>query len=102
MASGHPREKVLHRKIMAKPSQSEDEVRFFREGKGWLSLQIGKEVLGELSEADDRISALSSSKYWFDMGHQPQFYAMRCFHKREGWVAQLTSDGLAEQFPLLD
>jgi 1,2-dihydroxy-3-keto-5-methylthiopentene dioxygenase len=92
MEPDHPEREALRRKFLAEHTHSEDEVRFFVEGKGLFCLHIGEEVLQVLCEADD----------WIDMGSAPQFCAIRFFDNADGWVAQFTGDDVADQFPLLD
>ena len=98
----HPDREALRQKFLAEHTHSEDEVRFFVEGKGLFCLHINDEVLQVLCEADDWISVPAGTKHWFDMGPAPQFCAIRFFDNPEGWVAQFTGEAIAEQFPLLD
>jgi 1,2-dihydroxy-3-keto-5-methylthiopentene dioxygenase len=102
MEPDHPEREALRRKFLAEHTHSEDEVRFFVEGKGLFCLHIGEEVLQMLCEADDWISVPAGTKHWFDMGSAPQFCAIRFFDNADGWVAQFTGDDVADHFPLLD
>ena len=101
MAPDHPDRHSLRRKFLAEHTHSEDEVRFFVEGKGLFCLHIGEEVLQVLCEADDWISVPAGTKHWFDMGSAPQFCAIRFFDNPEGWVARFTGDEISDSFPLL-
>lgn len=98
----HPEREALRRKFLAEHTHSEDEVRFFVEGRGLFCLHIGDEVLQVLCEADDWISVPAGTRHWFDMGSAPQFCAIRFFDNPEGWVAQFTGAGIAERYPLLE
>ena len=98
----HPDRAALRRKFLAEHTHSEDEVRFFVEGRGLFCLHIGTEVLQVLCEADDWIRVPAGTKHWFDMGPEPLFTAIRFFDNPEGWVAQFTGDPIAERFPLLE
>ncbi|MFM2080521.1 MAG: hypothetical protein RLZZ124_840 [Cyanobacteriota bacterium] len=97
----HPERQALRQKFLAEHTHSEDEVRFFVEGRGLFCLHIGQEVLQVLCEADDWISVPAGTRHWFDMGEHPRFCAIRFFDNPEGWVAQFTGDAIAERFPLL-
>lgn len=97
----HPDRDALRQKFLAEHTHSEDEVRFFVEGRGLFCLHIGDEVLQLVCEADDWISVPAGTRHWFDMGPEPQFCALRFFNNTEGWVAQFTGDAIAEQFPTL-
>jgi 1,2-dihydroxy-3-keto-5-methylthiopentene dioxygenase len=98
----HPDRETLRRRFLAEHTHSEDEVRFFVEGRGLFCLHIGAEVLQLLCEAEDWIRVPAGTRHWFDMGSAPRFTALRFFDNPNGWVAQFTGDPIAERFPLLD
>ena len=98
----HPDRAALRQKFLNEHTHSEDEVRFFVEGRGLFCLHIGEEVLQMLCEQDDWISVPAGTKHWFDMGSAPQFCAIRFFDNPQGWVAAFTGDPIASRFPLLD
>ena len=98
----HPDREALRSKFLAEHVHSEDEVRFFVEGRGLFCLHIGDEVLQVICQADDWIAVPAGTRHWFDMGPEPQFCALRFFHNPEGWVAQFTGDPIAQGYPLLD
>lgn len=98
----HPDRQALRQKFLAEHTHSEDEVRFFVEGRGLFCLHIGDEVLQVLCEAEDWISVPAGTKHWFDMGSAPHFCAIRFFDNPQGWVAQFTGDPIATGFPLLN
>ena len=98
----HPERKALRLKFLSEHIHTEDEVRFFVEGRGLFCLHIMEEVLQVLCEANDWIAVPAGTKHWFDMGSAPQFCALRFFNNSEGWVAQFTGDPIAEDFPRLD
>ena len=97
----HPDREALRRKFLSEHTHSEDEVRFFVEGRGLFCLHIGEEVLQVLCETNDFLRVPAGTKHWFDMGSAPHFTAIRFFDNPEGWVAQFTGDPIAERFPLL-
>lgn len=97
----HPDREALRRKFLSEHTHSEDEVRFFVEGRGLFCLHIGEEVLQVLCETNDFLRVPAGTRHWFDMGSTPQFTAIRFFDNPTGWVAQFTGDGIAERFPLL-
>jgi 1,2-dihydroxy-3-keto-5-methylthiopentene dioxygenase len=97
----HPDRDALRRKFLSEHIHSEDEVRFFVEGRGLFCLHIGEEVLQVLCETSDFLRVPAGTRHWFDMGSAPRFTAIRFFDNPEGWVAQFTGDPIAERFPLL-
>ena len=98
----HPDRQALRQKFLAEHTHSEDEVRFFVEGRGLFCLHIGDEVLQVLCEADGFLRVPAGTKHWFDMGSAPLFCAIRFFDNPAGWVAQFSGDPIAEHYPLLD
>jgi 1,2-dihydroxy-3-keto-5-methylthiopentene dioxygenase len=97
----HPDREALRRKFLSEHTHSEDEVRFFVEGRGLFCLHLGDEVVQVLCEADDWIAVPAGTRHWFDMGPEPQFCALRFFHNPDGWVAAFTGDPIADSFPRL-
>lgn len=102
LAPDHPDREALRRKFLGEHTHSEDEVRFFVEGRGLFCLHIGEEVLQVLCERNDFLRVPAGTKHWFDMGEAPHFTAIRFFDNPQGWVAQFTGDPIAERFPLLE
>ena len=98
----HPDRAALRQKFLAEHTHSEDEVRFFVEGRGLFCLHLGEEVLQLLCEQDDWIAVPAGTRHWFDMGPEPRFCALRFFENPQGWVAQFSGDPIADRFPLLD
>jgi 1,2-dihydroxy-3-keto-5-methylthiopentene dioxygenase len=98
----HPDRAALRAKFLAEHTHSEDEVRFFVEGRGLFCLHIGDEVLQLLAERGDWIGVPAGTPHWFDTGERPDFCALRFFDNSEGWVASFTGDPIAERFPLLE
>jgi 1,2-dihydroxy-3-keto-5-methylthiopentene dioxygenase len=98
----HPDRAALRQTFLAEHTHSEDEVRFFVEGRGLFCLHIGEEVLQLVCEQNDWIAVPAGTKHWFDMGPEPHFCALRFFNNSEGWVASFTGDPIAERYPLLD
>ena len=102
LAPDHPDRASLRQKFLAEHTHSEDEVRFFVEGRGLFCLHVGEEVLQVLCERNDWIAVPAGTRHWFDMGPKPQFCALRFFANPDGWVANFTGDAIAQNFPLLD
>ncbi|MFM7755106.1 MAG: 1,2-dihydroxy-3-keto-5-methylthiopentene dioxygenase [Cyanobium sp.] len=102
LAADHPDRHALRQTFLAEHTHSEDEVRFFVEGRGLFCLHLGEEVLQLICEAGDWIAVPAGTRHWFDMGPEPSFCALRFFNNPEGWVAQFTGDPIAEGYPLLD
>ena len=102
LAPDHPDRASLRQKFLAEHTHSEDEVRFFVEGRGLFCLHVGEEVLQVLCERNDWIAVPAGTRHWFDMGPKPKFCALRFFANPDGWVANFTGDAIAQNFPLLD
>jgi len=102
LAPNHPDREALRQKFLAEHTHSEDEVRFFVEGRGLFCLHLGDEVLQLICEADDWIAVPAGTRHWFDMGPEPSFCALRFFNNADGWVAAFTGDAIASAYPLLD
>ena len=98
----HPDRLALRQKFLSEHTHSEDEVRFFVEGRGLFVIHLEGEVLQVLCETGDFLRVPAGTKHWFDMGSAPHFTAIRFFDNPAGWVAEFTGDPIAERFPLLD
>lgn len=98
----HPDRVALRQTFLAEHTHSEDEVRFFVEGRGLFCLHLGDEVLQLICEQNDWIAVPAGTRHWFDMGPEPLFCALRFFNNSEGWVAAWTGDPIAASYPLLD
>ena len=102
LTNDHPDRAALRQKFLAEHTHSEDEVRFFVEGRGLFCLHIDGEVLQLVCEQNDWISVPAGTRHWFDMGPTPHFCALRFFNNSEGWVADFTGDAIADGYPLLN
>ncbi len=102
LSPDHPDRVALRQKFLAEHTHSEDEVRFFVEGRGLFCLHIGAEVAQVLCEQGDFLRVPAGTRHWFDMGSAPRFSAIRLFDNPEGWVAVFTGDPIANNYPLLD
>jgi 1,2-dihydroxy-3-keto-5-methylthiopentene dioxygenase len=102
LAADHPDKAALRQKFLSEHTHSEDEVRFFVDGRGLFSLHIGTRVYEVLCEKGDLISVPANTPHWFDMGPQPRFIAIRFFNDPAGWVAHYTGSTIADRFSRLD
>ncbi len=102
MVPDHPEKAVFRQKFLDEHCHSEDEVRFFVEGKGLFTLHIEDKVYEVLCTKGDLISVPANTPHWFDMGSQPRFVAIRLFNNTEGWVANFTGSDIASRFSRLD
>ncbi|HJP99589.1 MAG TPA: acireductone dioxygenase [Rhodanobacteraceae bacterium] len=102
LAADHPQKDALRQKFLSEHTHSEDEVRFFVAGQGQFTLHVGERIYDVLCEAGDLIGVPDGTRHWFDMGPNPNFIAIRLFTNPEGWVANFTGDGIADQFPRLE
>lgn len=99
LKSDNPNKDELRKKFLSEHTHSEDEVRFFVDGKGLFCMHIGEQVFALLCEKKDLISVPAGTKHWFDMGPEPAFTCIRLFTNTEGWVAKYTGEAIADSFP---
>ncbi|WP_224369278.1 1,2-dihydroxy-3-keto-5-methylthiopentene dioxygenase [Hyalangium versicolor] len=99
MAPDHPQKVEMRNKFLSEHTHSEDEVRFFVEGKGLFNIHKEGRVYAVLCEKGDLIGVPDGTPHWFDMGPQPHFTAIRLFTSKEGWVARFTGNDIATRFP---
>jgi 1,2-dihydroxy-3-keto-5-methylthiopentene dioxygenase len=99
---GAPNTEPMRNKFLDEHQHSEDEVRFFVEGRGAFYLHLNDRVYQTVCVKGDLISVPAGTKHWFDMGSDPEFTAIRLFNNQEGWVAKFTGDPIASGFPKLN
>lgn len=99
---GAPNAEAARAKFLNEHQHSEDEVRFFVEGRGAFYLHVNERVYQTVCVKGDLISVPAGTKHWFDMGADPEFTVIRLFTNPEGWVANFTGDEIAGAFPKLD
>ena len=90
----------IRNKFIQEHTHSEDEIRFFVDGKGlfWFNLE-NQAVFNLLCERGDLISVPHGTKHWFDAGIQDPFVkAIRIFIDSSGWVPDYTNSMLENQF----
>jgi 1,2-dihydroxy-3-keto-5-methylthiopentene dioxygenase len=91
---------AIRNKFLAEHTHSEDEIRFFVDGKGlfWFNLET-EPVFNLLCEQGDLISVPAGTKHWFDAGENDPFVkAIRIFIDMSGWVPEYTQSELEKQF----
>lgn len=88
--------------FLSEHTHSDDEVRFFVEGRGAFYLRVDGEVVIVICEAGDLLSVPAGTTHWFDMGTDPQFAAIRFFRIPEGWVGNFTGSDIATRFASFD
>jgi 1,2-dihydroxy-3-keto-5-methylthiopentene dioxygenase len=99
---GTPNTEPIRNKFLSEHRHSEDEVRFFVEGRGSFYLHVGGRVYQAICVKGDLLSVPAGTTHWFDMGPDPEFTAIRFFNNPEGWVANFTGNPIADGFPKLD
>ncbi|GAC1657720.1 MAG: hypothetical protein NVS9B12_09960 [Vulcanimicrobiaceae bacterium] len=102
LKKGTPDTAPLRAKFLNEHAHSEDEVRFFVEGRGAFYLRVAGKVYQTVCVRGDLISVPAGTKHWFDMGPDPEFTAIRLFMSPDGWVAEFSGDTIAERIPKLD
>ena len=95
----HPQKDAMREKFLNEHIHADDEVRFFVDGQGMFYLHFDDVVMTVLCEKGDLISVPANTKHWFDMGPAPDFKCIRLFTDEAGWVAQMTGDTIAENYP---
>lgn len=91
---------AIRAKFLAEHTHSEDEIRFFVDGKGlfWFNLE-NEPVFNLLCEKGDLISVPAGTKHWFDAGaNNPFVKAIRIFIDMSGWTPHYTASKLEEEF----
>jgi 1,2-dihydroxy-3-keto-5-methylthiopentene dioxygenase len=91
---------AIRSKFLAEHTHSEDEIRFFVDGKGifWFNLET-EPVFNLLCEKGDLISVPAGTKHWFDAGENNPFVkAIRIFIDMSGWVPNYTESKLEQNF----
>ena len=91
---------AIRAKFLAEHIHSEDEIRFFVDGKGlfWFHLDSG-EIFNLLCEKGDLISVPAGTKHWFDAGISDPFVkAIRIFIDMSGWIPEYTGSNLESRY----
>ena len=90
----------LRAKFLAEHTHSEDEIRFFVDGKGLFWFNFDNEpVFNLLCEAGDLISVPAGTKHWFDAGERNPFVkAIRIFMDVSAWVPNYTNSSIELDF----
>lgn len=91
---------AIRAKFLAEHTHSEDEIRFFVDGKGlfWFHLD-NQPIFNLLCEKGDLISVPAGTKHWFDAGeHAPFVKAIRIFIDMQGWIPEYTGSKIEEKY----
>lgn len=91
---------AIRAKFLAEHTHSEDEIRFFVDGKGlfWFNLE-NEPIFNLLCEKGDLISVPAGTKHWFDAGeYNPFVKAIRIFIDMSGWVPNYTGSEIEQRF----
>jgi 1,2-dihydroxy-3-keto-5-methylthiopentene dioxygenase len=93
---------AIRAKFLAEHTHSEDEIRFFVDGKGlfWFHLE-NQPIFNLLCEKGDLISVPAGTKHWFDAGeHAPFVKAIRIFIDMQGWIPEYTGSKIEEKYSI--
>lgn len=101
----------LRAKFRREHTHTEDEVRFFVEGRGdfWFNLsdRAGDdsscrdgEVFCVRCEAGDLLAVPAGFKHWFDMGPEPRVKTIRVFTDASGWTPHYTDSGVEADYAI--
>ncbi len=93
---------AIRSKFLAEHTHSEDEIRFFVEGKGlfWFHLE-NQPIFNLLCEKGDLISVPAGTKHWFDAGEiNPFVKAIRIFIDIQGWIPEYTGSKIEEKYSI--
>jgi 1,2-dihydroxy-3-keto-5-methylthiopentene dioxygenase len=86
--------------FLGEHTHSEDEIRFFVDGKGifWFNLP-NDQIFNLLCEKGDLISVPTGTKHWFDAGETNPFVkAIRIFSNTEAWTPAYTESKIEEKY----
>jgi 1,2-dihydroxy-3-keto-5-methylthiopentene dioxygenase len=92
---------AIRAKFLAEHTHSEDEIRFFVDGKGifWFNLENEEPIFNLLCEKGDLISVPTGTKHWFDAGETNPFVkAIRIFSDTAGWTPEYTGSKIEKDF----
>lgn len=95
-----PNYEAVRNKFLSEHQHTEDEVRFFVDGKGffWFNLD-NNPIFNVMCEAGDLISVPANTKHWFDAGKEnPSVKAIRVFIDQTGWVPHYTESGVDKSY----
>jgi 1,2-dihydroxy-3-keto-5-methylthiopentene dioxygenase len=95
-----PNYEAVRNKFLSEHRHTEDEVRFFVDGKGWFWFNLeGHDVFNVMCEAGDLISVPANTRHWFDAGKEnPSVKSIRIFIDQSGWVPHYTKSGVDTQY----
>lgn len=90
---------AIREKFMKEHTHSEDEIRFFVDGKGkfWFHLD-NEEIFCVTCERGDFMSVPKNYKHWFDLSPDYFVKAIRIFSNMEGWVPLYTQSGIDSRY----
>jgi 1,2-dihydroxy-3-keto-5-methylthiopentene dioxygenase len=91
---------AIRAKFLKEHTHTEDEVRFFVDGKGyfWFNLGGDEPVFNVCCMAGDLLSVPAGIAHWFDMGEPAFVKAIRMFIDTSGWVPQYTETGVEQRY----
>lgn len=102
LTKNHPDKDKLREKFLSEHIHSDDEARYFIDGKGLFYVHEEDKVYGIICKKGDLINIPRGTRHWFDMGSEPNFKCIRVFTNEEGWVAEHTGSNISQLFPMLE
>lgn len=113
--AGMPSLEALHERFFPEHTHTEDEVRFFVEGRGdfWFQMEGPESGSGASAdpeeavfrvrcEAGDLLSVPAGIRHWFDMGPDPRVKTIRLFTDTSGWTPHYTGSGVEKRYGRLE
>lgn len=100
--SGTPNHAELRQKFLGEHTHTDDEARFFVDGRGLFYINGGADVFALLCEKGDLVNVPAGTKHWYDMGSNPFFQCVRVFTDPSGWVGHFTGSDLPGTYPSID
>lgn len=98
----------LQAKFLREHIHTEDEVRFFVDGRGWFWFHLDdaeipddERVFCVECAAGDLLSVPAGYKHWFDMGARPFVKVIRVFTDVSGWTPHYTNSGVEGRYESL-
>ncbi len=90
---------AIREKFMKEHTHSEDEIRFFVDGRGkfWFHLDQGQ-ILCVTCERGDFMSVPKNYRHWFDLAPDYLVKAIRIFSNLDGWTPHYTNSGIDSRY----
>lgn len=90
---------VMRSQYISEHTHSEDEARFFIEGKVLVYIHVNEQIHIVKCGPGDLIIIPKRVKHWMDIGPSPNFTAIRWYSTSQGLATEFTGSCVAESIP---